>query len=125
MSRAITERRPARAKAGRDRSLPLLCGFDQSKGLARLKELLRVLRDAVDEDFVMYVRAGGTAGRAQEADPRLARQLLPDIDGDLVQMGVFRVDAHAMVYLDLLAIGGGIAGKNHRAGRGVVDRRAI
>src|SRR3984957_8541646 len=80
MSPAITESCPARLEAERGRSPPLLFGLDQSNGLARLQELLRILGNAIDEHFVVHMRAGGTAGRAEQADADLAADLLPDID---------------------------------------------
>src|SRR5689334_14903828 len=88
----------------------------------RPQETLRVLRPAIDPDFVVQVRAGRTPGRAHAADALADADLLADADRDHRQVGVAGLEAVAVVDLDGVAVAGAHAGERDDARRGRVDR---
>src|SRR4051794_9569104 len=86
------------------------CNLSVSAGAqphARAQEFLRVDRFAVDPGFVVQMRAGRSAGRADRADHLADFDLIADFDADLGQMAMAGRQAFAVVDFHHAAITAG------------------
>jgi hypothetical protein len=92
---------------------------------ANLQETGRIDRPAIDDHFVMEMRAGAAAGAAEFTDPGMRADALAARDHDAVEMGVARRDAVAVINVDNLAIAFLDAGEANSTRRRTVDGGTI
>src|SRR4051794_13038474 len=71
---------------------------------ARAQEFLRIDRFAIDAGFVVQMRSGRAAGRADPADGLADLDLLADLHFDLRHVTVAGREAIAVIDLDHLAV---------------------
>ena len=96
-----------------------------SSGRGLGQELQRVDQLAVGENFVVQVRAGRAAGRADVADDVAALDVLARLDVERAQMAVARRQAEAVLEDDQVAVVAGVRRRLDRAVGRRVDRLAL
>src|SRR3984893_17722044 len=90
----------------------------RAQSYAGAQEFLRVDRFAVDPGFVVQMRAGRYAGGADRADHLCDPDLSANLDVDLRQMAVARLQPVAVVDFHHAAIAAGPSRRRHFAVRG-------
>jgi hypothetical protein len=88
-------------------------------------ELLGILRLAVHNHLVVYVRTRGAPGASEKTDLRLRLDPLTHRNGAAMHVRVEGSDAVAVVNLDDLAVRTPIAGAGHDPRRRGINRRHI
>src|SRR5918999_1722966 len=87
----------------------------------RLDEPCRIERDLVDPDLVVQVAPGAAPGAADDADRPAHADVLAFLHQHGLEVAVARDHPHAVVDLDEVAIGSGVAGLDHPARGGRHD----
>src|SRR5215467_5178023 len=113
--------RPARARA----SSPMrVWALARAQPHAGTQEFLRIDGFAVDPRFIMQMRSGGAAGRANLADHLSDPDGIADLHVDLREMAIARRQPVAVIDLDHAAIAAGPSGRNDLAVGGSADEIA-
>ncbi len=94
-------------------------------GRSWVVEPQRVDELPVGEDFVVEVRARGTARGADKADHVAALDVLPGLDVESAQVTVTRREAEAVLQDNQVAVIAVVGREFDRAVRGRVDRRTF
>src|SRR5687767_8796252 len=97
-------------------------GFFENIG-RKLQERTRIDRLAVQPNFEVQVRAGGTAGAADRADQLAGPDRLAGFGAECRHVRVSRPQAIAVIDLDAIAVTGPAADEGHPAVGGGIDRR--
>src|SRR5579864_292060 len=108
---------------GADAARPLLA-VDLNNALPHFQKFRRIDRLAVDDHFVMEMRARAAARAAEFADFLMRGHALTHRHGDPVQVGIVGHDAHAVIDLDEFAVTVPNAREGDDARCGAIDRGA-